>query len=747
MSSQYNNNKILSQPLLSIISTLNEDDLLKVFNSFISYSEFSIEKNCKITSYKWQNIFNQPDDLKNYFKFLNYQSYESVYVCNGKKATGFGRNEKEANVNCIRNLIQLLLSDDKVTKIFRDCLKKMNEDQQFEKINQCPTELGVQDQSKLIQTTQHSNQNQQQINYVTFASKGGSNSGTPFQNNPNSFQMSQIDFRSSYENFYSDAKNNPQHQTSVGNNNSSATPSNLQNNQSNNNNQTSFQKYYNDSLVSNSLNQPPSQFVSITKSMSQPHPEDFSSQSQQQNLFTSQGDDYTHHLRTNTLNSTNSALNQNLAQQQLNTSINLQSTSQTNFYNNLQHSAPKEKPVIQPFSNATTFGIPNNLLNSISESNKNTVSNKQSYEDAQKIAPLPQHKHSRNKSMNIAAGNYQTSSINLNNNPEFNALSSNFSNKSIDKDPKYVAMEEELKRSKNYIEHLERKIKLVVEENKILKSLLLENKKSSNANNSKVNNTNVMNTTNTSMSNLNNTYNQQSTVKQIAQTLPTNENIPPLSIQNQMQSTKQSYFLPQNMNISSATPQCQGQNNSLLNISTTNYFTQQHNVSTSNKDQSIYLENSNKKNVSMQIFEQPANQNNILKDFNNKANIIANVQSIPETQKIKPNPNFAPSMLADENIPKITNEKIRSLSVDINAKRSTLATDNSCNKLDTSLIETGSQANKMMGHKKYKSKIPKLNLEVLPNYHGLNNKSINQQLLQQYQASQQKVIQKTQEKK
>ncbi|EAR83029.1 hypothetical protein TTHERM_01027550 (macronuclear) [Tetrahymena thermophila SB210] len=727
MSSQYNNNKILSQPLLSIISTLNEDDLLRVFNSFISYSEFSIEKNCKITSYK---------------------CYESVYVCNGKKATGFGRNEKEANVNCIRNLIQLLLSDDKVTKIFRDCLKKMNEDQQFEKISQHPAELGVQDQQKLLNIAQHSNQNQQQINLATQSSKGGSSSGTPYQNNPNSFQISQLDFRTSYENFYSDVKNNPQHQTSIGNNNSSATPSNQLNNQSMNNNQTSFQKYYNDSLVTNSLNQPPNQFVSITKSMSQPHPEDYSNQSQQQNLFTSQGDDYIHHLRTNTLSSTNSALNQNLAQQQLNTSINLQTTSQTNFYNNLQHSAPKEKPVIQPFSNVSTDGIPNNLISSISASSKNTVQNKQSYEDAQKIAPLPQHKHSRNKSMNIS-GNYQASSINLNNNPEFNALSSNFSTKSIDKDPKYVAMEEELKRSKNYIEHLERKIKLVVEENKILKSLLLENKKSSNSNNSKITNvnTNVMNTTNTSMSNLNNTYNQQSTVKQIAQTLPTNENIPPLSIQNQMQSTKQSYFLPQNMNISSATPQYQGQNNSLLNISTTNYYTQQHNISTSNKDQSLYLENSNKKNISTQIFEQPTNQNNVLKDFNNKANIIANVQTIPETQKIKPNPNFAPSMLADENVPKITNEKIRSLSVDINAKRSTLATDNSFNKLDTSLIESGSQANKMMGHKKYKSKIPKLNLEVLPNYHGLNNKSINQQLLQQYQASQQKAVQKTSEKK
>lgn len=67
----------------------------------------------------------------------------------------------------------------------------------------------------------------------------------------------------------------------------------------------------------------------------------------------------------------------------------------------------------------------------------------------------------------------------------------------------------------------------------------------------------------------------------------------------------------------------------------------------------------------------------------------------------------------------------RSLSVDINAKRTTLATDNSCKKLDTSLIEKGSDSNNIIGHTKYKSKIPKLNLEILPNYHGNNNKSIN----------------------
>ncbi len=42
-------------------------------------------------------------------------------------------------------------------------------------------------------------------------------------------------------------------------------------------------------------------------------------------------------------------------------------------------------------------------------------------------------------------------------------------------------------------------------------------------------------------------------------------------------------------------------------------------------------------------------------------------------------------------------------------------------KLDTSLMDNY----KKVGHEKIKDKIPKLNLQILPNYHGKSNKSIN----------------------
>ena len=67
---------------------------------------------------------------------------------------------------------------------------------------------------------------------------------------------------------------------------------------------------------------------------------------------------------------------------------------------------------------------------------------------------------------------------------------------------------------------------------------------------------------------------------------------------------------------------------------------------------------------------------------------------------------------------------VRSLSLDVNGRRSTMRTDNSFKKLDTSYTEATSN-NQLLGHRRCKSRIPKLNLEVLPNYHGNSNKSIN----------------------
>lgn len=54
---------------------------------------------------------------------ISYKCYESTYICNGIKADGYGRNEKEASINCIRNLLEMLLEDDRIVQIFKDCLK------------------------------------------------------------------------------------------------------------------------------------------------------------------------------------------------------------------------------------------------------------------------------------------------------------------------------------------------------------------------------------------------------------------------------------------------------------------------------------------------------------------------------------------------------------------------------------------------------------------------------------------------
>ena len=37
---------------------------------------------------------------------------------------GYGRSENEANINCIRNLLEILLEDENTALVFKDCLKK-----------------------------------------------------------------------------------------------------------------------------------------------------------------------------------------------------------------------------------------------------------------------------------------------------------------------------------------------------------------------------------------------------------------------------------------------------------------------------------------------------------------------------------------------------------------------------------------------------------------------------------------------
>lgn len=48
--------------------------------------------------------------------------------------------------------------------------------------------------------------------------------------------------------------------------------------------------------------------------------------------------------------------------------------------------------------------------------------------------------------------------------------------------------------------------------------------------------------------------------------------------------------------------------------------------------------------------------------------------------------------------------------------------------------------NSMAGDLTKKIRIPKLNLEVLPNYHGKSNKSLNQSLMQSYENKANKAI-------
>jgi len=57
---------------------------------------------------------------------ISFNCYESVCEFRTKVVNGYGKNSNEAFVNGIRNLVDLLLEDEKYQLIMRDCLKKLN---------------------------------------------------------------------------------------------------------------------------------------------------------------------------------------------------------------------------------------------------------------------------------------------------------------------------------------------------------------------------------------------------------------------------------------------------------------------------------------------------------------------------------------------------------------------------------------------------------------------------------------------
>lgn len=82
-----------------------------------------------------------------------------------------------------------------------------------------------------------------------------------------------------------------------------------------------------------------------------------------------------------------------------------------------------------------------------------------------------------------------------------------------------------------------------------------------------------------------------------------------------------------------------------------------------------------------------------------------------------------------DTVPAVANisyDKVRSTSVEGGKPSNTF--------VNTSIIgDTNSNLNTSLMDDKKKSKVPRLKLEILPNYHGKSNKCINQSLLAAYQ--------------
>lgn len=96
-------NKLVQKQLRTLIPSMSEKDLRRVFEAFRETIGDSIQYMCKEISYK---------------------CYEGTLSIRGKKASGYGRNDQEAYTHAIKNLLEMLVEEDDLLFVLRHCIKK-----------------------------------------------------------------------------------------------------------------------------------------------------------------------------------------------------------------------------------------------------------------------------------------------------------------------------------------------------------------------------------------------------------------------------------------------------------------------------------------------------------------------------------------------------------------------------------------------------------------------------------------------
>jgi len=95
--------KLLQQNVKALLASVGDRDVRRLIDHYLEAAGEQLEKSCHEISYK---------------------CYEASSSVRNRRANGFGRNENEAQLNSLKNLLELLMEDERALAVIKDCIRK-----------------------------------------------------------------------------------------------------------------------------------------------------------------------------------------------------------------------------------------------------------------------------------------------------------------------------------------------------------------------------------------------------------------------------------------------------------------------------------------------------------------------------------------------------------------------------------------------------------------------------------------------
>jgi len=95
--------KLLQQNVKALVASVGDRDVRRLLDRYLEATGEQLDRTCHEISYK---------------------CYEASSAVRNRRANGFGRNENEAQLNSLKNLLELLTEDERALAVIKDCIRK-----------------------------------------------------------------------------------------------------------------------------------------------------------------------------------------------------------------------------------------------------------------------------------------------------------------------------------------------------------------------------------------------------------------------------------------------------------------------------------------------------------------------------------------------------------------------------------------------------------------------------------------------